>query len=347
MRYVLHIGLNKTGTSTLQTYFARTPKHVQKRGIWYPEFGRIGNAHHGVAQAIKRQDFAAQNLDEELLKGAGAPKNTKMMLLSSEAFQSIRDVGSVASYFPPDRTKVILYAREHVAHLASWYQEAVQSRDITCSFLQFSELRGYSIAERIDRWHEVYGESLIVRHYDREKLRENDIVVDFFATAFNSEPPTKRRLQSNPSISGNLLFIKLVLNHLLTADENQKILHGLSGLSKADSRFSGKMFISAKDAAIVARRFRNDRKALRDRYGIRFVPPEGLAGNRSPALDTLQQDIKLLLEKSRVACPDFFEIFASKRDLLFPVVCGGARDISEDDACHGHIENPHSLSGPI
>src|SRR6476620_8570185 len=137
MRYLLHIGCNKTGTSSLQTYLARSPKNLMKRGIWYPEFGRDGNAHHPLAKALKRKNLSTLDIDEKAIRGVGAPDNTQAMLLSSEAFQSAPDVPYIASYFPPDQTTVVIYVREHVSYLASWYQEVVQSRSTTCSFLQF------------------------------------------------------------------------------------------------------------------------------------------------------------------------------------------------------------------
>ena len=37
MRYVLHIGTNKTGTSTLQDYLGTQRPELLSLGIWYPE----------------------------------------------------------------------------------------------------------------------------------------------------------------------------------------------------------------------------------------------------------------------------------------------------------------------
>src|SRR6185437_15701113 len=257
MRYVLHIGTNKTGTSTLQDYLGTQRPELLSLGIWYPEIGSFPYAHHDLAYAIKKNDFGEYGLSHDLISEERAPEGTTTTIVSSEAFHTIRDVESIAAIFPPDRTTVVLYLREHLSYLASWYREAAQARDITCSFFDFAQIFGYSLSEMVDRWQAVYGENLRVRQYERDKLVNRDIVSDFFATAFNSAPPVIRDFQDrNPSISGNLLFLKLVLNHLLTPEDNNAIVHELSTLATLEPRFGGKMFVSegTRSASRIATR---------------------------------------------------------------------------------------------
>jgi hypothetical protein len=320
MRYVLHIGTNKTGTSTLQEYLGTHRPDLLLRGIWYPVIGSFPHAHHDLAYAIKKGDYAAYGIAPDVVSDAAAPLGTKTILISSEAFHTIRDVESIAAVFPPENTQVVLYVREHVSYLASWYREAVQARDVTCSFYDFAQIFGYSLMELVDRWEAIYGQNVHVRHYERDKLVNNDIVTDFFATAFDGPPPVIRDFEDrNPSISGNLLFLKLLLNHLLSPEQNAALVYELSTLATLDRRFGGKMFVSERDARRVAHRHRQDRKDLKERCRIVLSPPrEGIEGNRSPDLETLGEDIAFLLDASRARQFAFHDIFLKCRDLLMP-----------------------------
>jgi hypothetical protein len=326
MRYVLHIGTNKTGTSTLQEYLGTHRAELLLRGIWYPTIGSFPHAHHDLAYAIKKGDFASYGISPDVVSESTAPLGTRTILISSEAFHTIRDIESIAAMFPPDKTQVVLYLREHVSYLASWYREAVQARDVTCSFYDFAQIFGYSLMDLVGRWEAVYGGNLHVRHYERDKLANNDIVTDFFATAFDGPPPVIREFDDrNPSISGNLLFLKLLLNHLLTPQQNAAIVYELSTLATLDKRFGGKMFVSERDAKRLAHRHRQDRKDLKEHYRIVLTPPrDGIEGNKSPDLTILREDIAYLLDASKARQFAFHDIFFKCRDMLSPAISEAA-----------------------
>jgi hypothetical protein len=320
MRYVLHIGTNKTGTSTLQDYLGTQRPELLSLGIWYPEIGSFPYAHHDLAYAIKKSDFGTYGISPDVISEGAAPSGATTTIISSEAFHTIRDVESVATFFPPDRTTVVLYLREHLSYLASWYREAAQARDITCSFFDFAQIFGYSLSEMADRWSTVYGKNFHVRPYERDKLVNRDIVSDFFATAFDMPPPIIRDFQDrNPSIAGNLLFLKLVLNHFLTPSDNKAIVHELSTLATLEPRFGGKMFVSEQDARRVTHRHAQDRKDLRQRHRIVFTPNrEGIEGNKSPDMATLRDDIGLMLEISKARNFEFERVLLKNLGLLIP-----------------------------
>jgi hypothetical protein len=325
MRYVLHIGTNKTGTSALQDYLGANRDELLKHRIWYPRIGRSNNAHHDLAEAIKLGGtFADFGIDLDVLKETSAPGGVETVLISSENFNTLRDLSRVATLFPPDRTKVVVYLREHVSYLASWYQQDVQAARarITCSFDEYVRLQGYSFLDRLNLWREIYGGNLTVRGYSRNALRGGDIVQDFFESAFGCSPPVPPRPgDTNPSISGNLLFLKLVLNHVLTSEENRLIVEELSALAVLDKRFHGHFQISEQDANRIAHRFGPDRKKLKEEYGIVFVPPRnGVKGNVVPDMDLLKDDIAFLLNGAKLRGFGFYDIFLAKRAILFPAV---------------------------
>jgi hypothetical protein len=323
MQYVLHIGMNKTGTSTLQVYLYNHRAELQEKGIWYPSLGRSLNAQHDLSRGIKEKDFAKYGIDPAVLTDSGAPEGTQTILICSENFHTVNDVSRVAALFPPSQTKVILYMREHIAYLASWYQQMTQTRnDITCSYYDFARIMGYPFMELVDRWRSVYGANLNVRAYDREKLVGGDIVVDFFSAAFDGKPPSPRQFEDkNPSISGNLLFVKLLLNHFITMEESGAIVEELSSFAVQDKRFTGKIQISEFEAKRIAQLYRDDRHRIREELGIGFkVPREGVEGNPVPDLARLREDIAFFLDTAKSRGFVFYDMFCQKRDFLFPAL---------------------------
>jgi hypothetical protein len=320
MRYVLHIGTNKTGTSTLQHYLGTYRNDLLGQGIWYPEIGSHGYAHHDYAQAIKQADFNAHHIDPEAIRRP--PKSCETVLLSSESFHTVKAVKDVARWFPPDCTTVVLYLREHVAYFASWYQQAVQARTITCSFPDFAVIQSRSMAQLADSWRAMYGDNLKVRVYDREQLLNGDIVSDFFSVVFDRPPPRERAFEDkNPSITGNLLFLKLILNHVLTAEENSQIVEELSTLARLESRFEGKFLVTEREATRIAHRNAQDRKHLKQHHGIAFkVPRTGIQGRPVPDLAALSDDIALMLRLSKERGFALYDIFKRKMDVLCPAL---------------------------
>jgi hypothetical protein len=318
MRYLLHIGTNKTGTSTLQRYLGSNRDKLLQQGIWYPHIGSFPMAHHDYALGIRKKDFAERKVDPEIIRNP--PPGTEVVLLSSEAFHTISSVEAVAEWFPPDQTQIVLYLREHVSYLASWYQQSAQERLMTCSFQEFAELFRRDFAGLVERWRKIYGDNVRVRPYDRERLRDGDIVKDFFWTAFRSEPPVERiSPDANPSISGNLLLLKLILNHMITVEENERVIEEFGGLSQIDPRFGGRFAVAEREARRVAHLHIDDRKRLKQEYGIAFKPPrEGIAGSLMPDRENLRADMERILAHSRALGFFVYDLIKDRRDLFFP-----------------------------
>ena len=79
-RLVLHAGPHKTGTTALQAAFAREAARLAEAGVLYPATGRLGPAHHALAEACRTGD---RRLLEALSREA---RGAETVLLSSENF---------------------------------------------------------------------------------------------------------------------------------------------------------------------------------------------------------------------------------------------------------------------
>ena len=139
---ILHIGMNKAGSSTLQDFLARHRRELRGRGLLYPQAGqrRGTNAHYdfsgafgfitGEHRAEYTPDRAAGIVDRMAREIAAHPEHT--VLVSSEFFVQTRDPAPVARFFgehlPGRRLRVLIYLRRHDLWWQSAYSQAVLTR---------------------------------------------------------------------------------------------------------------------------------------------------------------------------------------------------------------------------
>ena len=134
---ILHLGAEKTGTSSIQKYLGVHREALLGEGLWYPESftNPSGHVHLKLSGAAVDGSLDPSNpqgvafraeLDRALKRGA------KTVVFSSEFFHSeLRDKGAVerlkaflSAYF--DRFKLVYYARRQDQMLASMHSTAIQ-----------------------------------------------------------------------------------------------------------------------------------------------------------------------------------------------------------------------------
>jgi hypothetical protein len=302
-RIYLHIGLNKTGTSSLQDFFHMNATALREAGVHYPAAGRDGAAHHTLSRWLKSpkgMELGAQAPMVSLLLDEirGADK----VVLSSEDFHTHgpRSIEQLARLFADHEVRVVLYLREHVRYLASWYQQNVQATHLSCAFDTFCYFTRKPLAKIVDQWVRLFGRDMVtVRLYDRSALKGGDIVQDFAEIAgLGSDLSHLRRkpYESNPTVSGNLLFAKRLLNNFLSKPQAAGLVDEITSLSRLKPEFRGPMWVDADTVAYVRGMYKADREQLRSAYGLHIEPPEGeMQGQRTPELATLQADWDLIM----------------------------------------------------
>ena len=299
MKYLLHIGANKTGTSSIQTMLAANAPALAKAGWVYPDFHRRHAAHHDLALAIKGHPGAGlpEGWRGRLARLTAAPD--RRFVFSSEVLFRLVPPAKVARFFPPGQTRVVLYLRDHLGYMLSWYAQAVQGRNVTCSFEDYVQIFHQPLAQYLAGWEEVYGrDSLVLRSFSRAALAGGDVRRDFIGLIEGCDAADfdLSAAESNPSISGNLLFFKKALNAYMTAAEarTDPIPDEFGRLAALKDSFRGRFAATKAEVDLVRRTFAADRTALM-RRGLRFEPmPEAVAGHASPDPDTLTEDMRLI-----------------------------------------------------
>ena len=298
-RFLLHIGANKTGTSSIQRMLVENAPALARAGWVYPDFHLQHCAHHPLAYALA--GHPTRGLPEgwraAFAKATADP--AKSYVISSELFFRTVPPEAAATLFPPEQTRILLYLREHLSYLASWYAQAVQERNLTASFDDYIRLFPQPFDSFLKRWEAVYGaEAITLRPFRRDAFPGGDIRADVLAQMGGVDGIRMPEADSNLTISGNLLFFKRLLNHVMSYEEAHAypIPDEFGAYAELTETFRGRFETGPETAALVARLFARDRAALLAR-GLDLGPvPERVAGLPCPNLDTLQAEVALIAQ---------------------------------------------------
>ncbi len=242
MRLCLHIGSEKSGTTSLQKYLGRNRDALRASGFWYPvAFTTREQVHRPLTDAVLARELDAQSplcqaFDAEYNEANAAGIAT--CLVSSEHLHSLLREPShleylrafLTRYFDP--IEVIYYARRQDALLVSMYSTAVLI-GATTNPKPFHVYTGkghyyfdhYAIAEL---WSGAFGrDRLTCRIFERNKLKDGDVIDDFEAVVGLDHDPGRVRVSANESLSliGRHVLLRLnASRHKGNGELRQKLI---------------------------------------------------------------------------------------------------------------------------
>ena len=202
---VLHIGSDKTGTTSIQQLLRRNRSALLDRGVLYPRSpGRVRHAGLGLYARpddvlLESRDWLRGELPEptvfrrrlrrRLLREvteSGAPQ----VVLSDEALyrmapDSIGRVGGLVTGLG-GRVRLVVYLRRQDDHLVSRYQQAVKVGEVlpldVWALRDFSNM--YDFADRLRKWQVTLEPAeLVVRTFERERFSGGSLEQDFLDAA--------------------------------------------------------------------------------------------------------------------------------------------------------------------
>ena len=194
---IVHIGLRKAGSASLQAFLAANEAALRARGVDYPRIGRVGPEHrlthvnlaHDLRGA-KRYDPAYGSL--EALAQAWRGSDADTMILSSEMFEDCtpdeaRRLGALLRR-GNEPVRIVLILRHLIDLMPSSYGQKVKYGLNTYDFDHFYASRmgqrRVNYFKTARRWAAAFGwESLSVRLLDRAFLEKGDLIDDFLAVA--------------------------------------------------------------------------------------------------------------------------------------------------------------------
>lgn len=135
----LHIGMNKTGSSAIQSYLHHNRQVLKNAGLLWPETGRDTNDpgagyHYRLSTALgfgvgrnEAGDADERRALRMALDAEIAASNARTVVISSEYFVLRRNPAMLAEFFDGLDTSVVVYLRRHDAWWPSLFAQAIKT----------------------------------------------------------------------------------------------------------------------------------------------------------------------------------------------------------------------------
>lgn len=209
MRILIHAGIHRTGSTSLQGFLAANRAGLAAQGIAYPG---EGPNHQDFAWAVLRGDAGARQA-RALAEGAEAA-GARLCVLSAEDFAQHRDLGWVRALAERWETSAALYLRRQDDWLNSWYNQhvkwpfdKVKSRLSPFAFLdRIEDFFWIDYDALLDRWAQALGAERL-RPAVVEPGQVTDVTADFCALAGIDAEPLAPAPRVNDSLPPHVLEI--------------------------------------------------------------------------------------------------------------------------------------------
>ena len=244
---VLHIGMNKTGTTALQSYLLSVSSELAKHGIVYPRTGLMGAAHYGVSASLGFCNAGAPSEWKAPLKklrqGLESEINshTQQVILSSEDFLLNKPFEPLKDFLQGYPVKVIVYLRRHDYWWLSGYAQAVKMKYLPpwprgpYGFINFQRKKNPRYGDYrylVDRWANAFGaENIIVRPYEKEQ-NQPTLACDFLSALGHQDLlPLLSPMQHRDNVALPVRAIQL-LDIFQRVETDETTRHALLALAK-------------------------------------------------------------------------------------------------------------------
>jgi hypothetical protein len=202
MKAYLHIGIGKTGTSTIQKFLHSNRKALRRQKAWYPSSPAMASGRHIRLGAYALRDdlytdprkilnlgldelpaFRAAFEMELAAEIAEIPAKTQTVIFSDEGLCSLTDpdeIGRIRDLLAPwfSSIDVIIYLRRQDMHSVSQHSQHLKAGRVGRKILRPSHL--YDYAAYLDLWAGVFGEAHVIpRIFERDRFPQGDVLHDF------------------------------------------------------------------------------------------------------------------------------------------------------------------------
>lgn len=200
-RLVLHIGMQKTGTSSIQQTLGESREILKKYNVYYPVIENfnhsfdfnpifIDNPHKnsihfkikGINTKIEAElekhrlkkmwslEFEKNNYENFIISAEG------LSILNKNGVLELRDF--TKKYF--DTVKIIVYVREVEGYINSFMQQRIKEGVTTLDKFNYIKDSQY-YKDCIENYVQIFGkENIIVRVFDKKFFKNGNLIEDFF-----------------------------------------------------------------------------------------------------------------------------------------------------------------------
>lgn len=231
MPLVIHIGLQKTGTTFIQRALFNNRQQLKDFGVLYNPAAGLEetncNAHHFIPHALKgkrfsytpKDDFSRVEDHALALREEAAAHPDMACVISSEDFSLIRNrekLQKLRNFFPDDDTRILVYLRRQDAWIDSLYGQMIKvGRKQSVEEFVSAEEKTLNYGGFLARWSSEFGQkNIVVRAY--EPGGDFDLWHDFMKSIGRDEAAKVAPgiTSANDSLPPELaLFAKSVFNY--------------------------------------------------------------------------------------------------------------------------------------
>lgn len=176
-RIFIHIGVGKTGTTSIQDSMMLYREEIANNGVLYPLTGLVETGHQGLV-TLWRDEFSSEDvfMYSKLLQEFEESKK-QVMLLSSEmfCFANGKFVRNIAQVLKGYEVKIIIYVRAQVAQIEStfllWLRLGYLYGGGFDAFFE-THLGSFDYNRIVSPWAVFFGrDAIIARAYDHPRLK--------------------------------------------------------------------------------------------------------------------------------------------------------------------------------
>ena len=301
MRCIVHIGIEKTGTTSIQRALSQNRAVLEQQGValGWPE--EVENSRYLVAYFREKPDdfWAAREwqsaedrlssleplmagLDEEIAK---APPSTEAMIFSSEHFHSRlteeSEIRALADFLGKrfETITIVCFVRPQASTVLSLYSTALRAGHAVPYRLFAQNMLGnreyLDHALTLSKWASAFGEARIsVRPYPMRAEEGRDVRQDFFEAINMDHLAALLRLEeerANPALSMLQQLLLYVVNRMAKYPRRTGItVYRRSGLARwiEASRFLSVLPERKKLVVSITERFKESNRQVSKRFGI-------------------------------------------------------------------------------
>jgi len=254
----LHIGTEKTGSTSIQRFLAKNRARLREAGVLFPVAPGLDNQKALTAIAEENTEDSAlqeifdirtksdlqrfrQDLRQKLRKELREGGCSHVVMSNEHCSSRLRDHSQVdflrtflSEFF--DRIRILVYIRRQDDFLISTYSTMVKTGRTNPIHVPSAkgQLRRYDHWDLLSRWAEVFGrENIICRKYDRSELVDGDIIKDFGAQAgVPTTPEYERPVMTNESLDAEALeFLRIFNRYYNRTGHRSQLVQALAAIS--------------------------------------------------------------------------------------------------------------------
>ena len=301
MDLVLHIGTEKTGTTSIQEFLKKNIVRLRDNGVYVPRSPMVGYGNHRwipliannedftddfvIIQNFKSLEDRKEKISEKRIELIDECRNAaascKTLIFTSEHFQSrlrtIEEIQRLKSLVEElaSSIRILIYIRDPLKAAVSRLSTALKcgGTPVGLPSPQAQSIEKlYNYAQIIARWQVCFPDAeIIVRRFERSFLEKGDVVIDFCSQVIDefSEDEYELLKPSNQtlSLSGMALLRKLNLVYPRFVDNKSNQMRGKISRFVANNTNDGSRFLPCRDEfEAYQSHFRESCEIVRSQY---------------------------------------------------------------------------------